>query len=212
MDIHELLNQADWRLRAYFGSPSTDARLVGWRRDPGACPVAEWLYFEELRSKGFLPDAAIVVDTEWIILRDKMIATPPVLSRFIDLIDRRQGAIFCGEGTRVDRAEAQSALLQAEHQVAQRLLPERATSVERCGYHDAGGGCIKRAISPLIYGFLDMDPHPHSKPQRGSCRPFLGRLCEEHWQQAVVPPDSWWPEELRGSREVVPQTELEAIS
>lgn len=204
MNIRALLEQSAWRIRAYLGAPSTDTRLVGWRHDPCCCPVAEWLFFEEGEQgrQDLLPGEEIAVDREMIVWRSQIMATPPVVAQFIDLIDVCPIAPFRdGIGARVARPEAVAALHQAEHMMAQRLLPVCAESVQRCGYREFSNAetCGAPAITPVIYGFLDTNPFIQNKPQRASCRLFLGSLCEEHWRRAVIVPRSWWPEEFGAS-------------
>lgn len=194
MNTHMILEQAFWRLRAYWCSPGMDASTVGWRRDSTACPIAEWLFFEGLYEDLAL-ETAPSVDAEWIIWRGEMIATPPMLSSFIDLLDARQTA-SCGESTRVSRIEALQTLLQAEHRVSQRLLPMQAESLPRCDYRSRSDeACPKAASSGWIYCFLDHNQSLDLHPRRSSCRLFVGRLCDEHSHLIVVPPESWWPQE-----------------
>src|SRR5690348_5722478 len=86
MDIHTLLSQAPERLRAYWRSDDIDQGRVGWRTEPTLCPIAEWLDYEQACSDCralYFP----LVQPEEIVFNDRLIATPPVLAYFIDLID-----------------------------------------------------------------------------------------------------------------------------
>lgn len=202
MKLQQLLEQASWRLRGYLGAPSTDERLVGWRRDGCACPVAEWLLFEA-EERGGLPEVSVYsVDHEYIAWGSEIASTPLALVSFIDIIDRQHRMFWQDNASRVSREEASAALLEAERWMAQRLLPARAESLPRCEYAGKDGHrCGQVAITPVIYGFLDQSAQPLAKPQRASCRLFLGRLCEEHWRRAVIPPSTWWPKPSDAGRE-----------
>jgi hypothetical protein len=194
LNIFTILEQMNWRLRAFLGSPQINPALVGWRHDSRFCVVAEWLFFELCASDEYDPREWLFVDADAIVCAGQCIPTPMVLSLFIDLID----AAICSSDDlaardgRVMDLEAARALLRAERQAALRLLPQEAASVARCSSH----GCRKPAVSPEIYGFLDIDPYPHGIPRRASCRLFVGKLCQDHCQQVVVPPASWWPQEF----------------
>lgn len=205
LGIKKFLEQYDWRLRAYLGAPSTEKTRVGWRHDPCFCPVAEWINFEELRAEDFLPGEHIKVDAEWIIWRNLRLATPPVLARFIDLIDAAELAecYWKSGSARVERAEALAALLLAERQVAQRLLPQRAESNRRCAYVDqAGQRCTNEAATPWMHSFMTWWPIG-TPPPRQACREFAGAMCDAHWSHVVIPPDAWWHQECH-ARKVVP--------
>lgn len=193
MNIHTALTQADWRMRAYFGAPTTDPQRIGWRRDSCNCPIGEWLFFEDPPGGELFP----YIGRDWIIWGNTRVVMPPTLQRFIDLLDREPPSIFRGEASCVSRDEAEAALLEAEHQAAMRLLPEYAESLARCDFRDERCTCLNQAASPQLYGFLDMNAAPHSsKPQRASCRLFFGRLCAAHLPRLIVAPDWWWPQEF----------------
>lgn len=195
MELSTTLAQSAWRLRAYFGAPTTDDRLVGWRRDTLGCPVAEWLLFELQREEALLINTvSISVDTDFIIVDHEIALTPLDVSLFIDLLDRQEAHLF-GEAERVGHEEACVALIQAEHQAAQLLLPPYAESLAYCDYLVEGEKCHKAACTPTVYGFLDVCPR--QRAERGECDLFIGRLCAEHVGQIIVPPRNWWPDSRR---------------
>jgi hypothetical protein len=196
MTIEQLLAEASWRLRAYLGSDQVDPGRVGWRFAPVLCPVAEWLDFEQLQTQDgrtHLPS----VGPDDLVYDCKVVATPPLLACFIDLIDAAALApdAWLAASARVSQAEALAALAEAERCCSRWLLPERAQSVS-CAYSWPGHGrCQAAGVTPEIHGFLMCDPNPHSRPGRLDCWTFTGRLCTQHLGHLVMPPASWWPEE-----------------
>lgn len=212
MNIHQLLAEASWRMRAYFGSDNVDSGRVGWRGLPQFCPVAEWLDFEQLQVREWrmhLPS----VDGDDLVYDGERLATPPLLARFIDLIDT---ATLASSDTwlrlddRVSREEALAALAEAERLCSRWLLPERAQSLQ-CAYSWPGHTrCRESGVTPEIHGFLMCDPNPHRRPGRLDCWAFTGRLCGRHLAHLVIPPASWWPEEPP-SAQATREREREAV-
>jgi hypothetical protein len=201
MTIEQLLAEASWRLRAYFGSDQVDPDRVGWRFAPVLCPVAEWLDFEQLRAhdeRMHLPS----VGPDDIVYDGEVIMTPLLLTTFVDLIDAATCApnAWLAASARVSQQEALAALAEAERCCTSWLLPARAQSLQ-CAYSWPGHGrCQASGITPEIHGFLMCDPNPHSRPGRLDCWTFTGRLCARHLAHLVMPPASWWPEEHEGEQ------------
>ncbi len=182
MDLQHMLGQSCWRLRVWLQSLDPGG-LAGWSDDDGTCPVVKWLEDEA-------GDCATIViaDDEriawrgWQINEDHAVQyslTPLLLSLFIDLVDRQQSAW-------ISREQALTLLDQAECQIPGRLLPQWAESVQRCAY----AGCMVEASTEEWFGFLGSSPD--GDLHRANCWPFRGRLCSQHVNQLVVPPDSWW--------------------
>ena len=93
-------------------------------------------------------------------------------------------------------AEALAALQEAEHQAARYQLPQFAASrYRRCAHTDpAGCQCQALAITPVLYGFLCRNPA--APIYQDACWPFIGGLCARHTAHLIVPPTSWWPQEM----------------
>lgn len=201
MDIEQIIQQASWRIRAWLAARQTDPARVGWRHDDTCCPLAEWLVFEIIRSTGMFPAVTISVDADEIIVGPQVLATPPMLSTFIDLID---GAVLApdawmAQDARVSRQETEAALVEAEKRATCLLLPLQAQSVPRCSYIDPfGRRCQMPASTPVVHGFFQRERSEPGRPEylcRENCVPFFGGVCCRHWLQVVVPPASWWPRE-----------------
>src|SRR5579885_2363613 len=198
MNIEHLLREASWRVRAFLGAPQTDPARVGWRQDSTCCPLAEWLAYEYLQATGRFPPMIISVDAESIIVGQQMLATPPMLSTFIDLVDSASLApdTWMARDARVTAREAEAALVEAERRSACRLLPEQTASVPRCAYVERGRRCEMPASTPVVHGFFQYNCYsPGEQLCRQNCIPFIGGVCAKHWLQVVVPPASWWPRE-----------------
>ncbi len=182
MDLQYLLDQSNWRLRAWLLSLDPGER-AGWRKDPGNCPVANWL---EAEANDHI--TIVIADIERISIRDwrkkraaQSCVTPLLFEFFIDQVDAQTRACL--------RRELALVLLdQAERQLCGRLLPQWST----CQPCDVPG-CQKYAVTPPLHGFLSAQRH--GKIVREACRLFSGRLCGDHLQQLIVPPDDWWPKD-----------------
>jgi len=190
MNIEHLLATAPEHIRAWLAHPSLDRDRVGWRYDVASCPVAAWLDFE--RAGG-----GPVVDAETIKVGRQQIATPPLLSLFIDLIDGGYAStnlhiklvgndlVSVSVPAQVTADEALAALAEAERRAAQHQLPARAESLWCCI-----DGCDRRAWSPPLHGFLA--PNEEGPYWREECMEFAGPVCAWHWEFVVAPPPGWW--------------------
>jgi hypothetical protein len=210
MNIEQLIQEASWRIRTWLASPGINHERVGWRHDDACCPLSEWIAFEIEQATGSFPSETISVDAEEVVVGQRIVPLPPVLSLFVDLID---GAVLApdpwlAQDARVSRQEAEAALAEAERRTYLLLLPKHAASVPRCAYIDAQGRrCERPAATPTVHGFFQhsrWSPHEQEQLCRQNCTPFFGGVCGQHWLQVVVPPASWWP------REVGVETEREA--
>ena len=150
------------------------------------------------------------VDADDLIYDGERLATPPLLTHFIDLIDLATLAFldtWLRLDERVSREEALAALAEAERRCACTLLSERVARRFPCAYNAPWGGhCQAASCTPEIYGFLTTNPNPYKSPDYLECWPFFGRLCARHLGRLVIPPASWWPE-----GNVVREEEREAV-